>query len=562
MFALLFSVLLAQPYVSMGVCDDWSYIWSARVLADTGHLTYNGWGAMPLGWLAYLGALFIKLFGFSFTIVRSSGMVVSMLCAALMQRIFVRTGTTEGMATVATLTLVLSPLFLPLSFSFMSDIPALFALVLCIYCCLRAIQAISDRGALGWLACAAFSNIIGGTVRQTAWLGVLLLMPSAAWYMRRRRYVLPVGAALWGIGVLCIALFMHWFRVQPYAVVDKVFYRYHINSVFFAANTAATSLLCLVPIMCAFIAACAPGKRLMRNVAAITGAITGSLLFWWAMTSPHDYFRTAPFATDGSYVTLTGMGVGTILGFPPKVVPFVVQLLLAVLMFSALFCLIVCSIGERETLLTADSRTAPNQGRYPYVSNKSLVVLFVPFVLAYLFLIVTRSTVYDRYFLPLQFVFTLGIVRVYRQAISERLPRLCLAVGLVFAAYGIATMHDVFAFYRARLDAANEIIETGIPQTAIEGGFEYDAWTQLQQDGYANDPRILSPPDAYHKWTPPAEVPTLCVGWTRKFFPSLHPMWHLSFAPNNCFEPSAFAPVVYSTWLPPRQRTIYILENR
>src|SRR5271156_695872 len=79
MLALLFCVLATRPFVSMGVVDDWSYIWTARVLADTGHLTYNGWGAMPLGWLAYLGALFIKIFGFSFTIVRSSMWVVSLL---------------------------------------------------------------------------------------------------------------------------------------------------------------------------------------------------------------------------------------------------------------------------------------------------------------------------------------------------------------------------------------------------------------------------------------------------------------------------------------------------
>ena len=34
----------------MGVNDGCPDIWSARVLADTGRLIYNGWGAMPLGW--------------------------------------------------------------------------------------------------------------------------------------------------------------------------------------------------------------------------------------------------------------------------------------------------------------------------------------------------------------------------------------------------------------------------------------------------------------------------------------------------------------------------------
>jgi hypothetical protein len=557
MLALLICVLLTRPIVSMGVADDWSYIWTARVLADTGHLVYNGWGVMPLGWLAYLGALSIKLFGFSFTIARSPVMIVSLLCAALMQRVFVRTGASESTATIATLTLVLSPLFLPLSFAFMTDIPALFVLVVCIYCCLRAFQSVYDKTALCWLALAALSNLAGGTVRQTAWLGALVMVPSAAWYMRRRRHMLLVGATLWAVSALGIALCLRWFHLQPYAVIEKVFSHYHINSVFFAANTAVVPLLCLLPVMSAFVAKYPDGKRFARNVATITGASVGALLFWWAMKSPHDYFSTAPFAVDGSYVTLRGVGVGGILGFQPVVVPFAARAFLAVAIFSALSGFLVCLVSMRGKLFAADLRAKCEQG---YISNAYLVTLFGLFSLVSLFLNVTRNFVYDRYFLPLQFIFTLVLVRVYRQTIGERLPRLCSVVGVIYVAYAVATMHDLFAFERARLDAANEIIATGLPRTAIEGGFEYDGWTQLEQTGYVNEARIV-PAGLYHPWVPP-NVPPLCIGWFRPRSPSVHPLLHLSHAPDNCYSPSRFAPVVYETWLPPRRRAIYILEGR
>ncbi len=556
--ALLFCVLATRPFVSMGINDDWSYIWSARVLADTGRLIYNGWGAMPLGWMAYLGALSIKLFGFSFTIARSSVMIVSLLCAALMQRVFVRTGASESTATIATLTLVLSPMFLPLSFTFMTDIPALFVLVLCIYCCLRAFQSVYDKTALCWLAFAALSNLAGGTVRQTAWLGALIMVPSAAWHMRRRRHMLLVGATLWAVSALGIALYLRWFRVQPYAVIDKVFYHYHINSLFFAANTAVVPLLCLLPVMSAFVAKHPDGKRFAQNVATITGATAGALLFWWAMKSPHDYFRTAPFGIGGNNVALTGVGVGSILGFPPAVVPFAARVFLAVAIFSALSGFLVCLVGMRGKLFAADVRAKCGQG---YISNAYLVTLFWPFSLVYLFLSVTRNSVYDRYFLPLQFIFTLILVRVYRQTIGERLPRLCSVVGVIYAAYAVATMHDLFAFDRARVDAANEIIAKGLPRTAIEGGFEYDGWTQLEQTGYVNDPRIIVPAGAYEPWVPPDDPP-LCIGYMRRFTPSLQPSLHLSHVLGNCYKLSRFAPFAYETWLPPRRRTIYILEGR
>ena len=90
--------------------------------------------------------------------------------------------------------------------------------------------------------------------------------------------------------------------------------------------------------------------------------------------------------------------------------------------------------------------------------------------------------------MPLQFIFTLILVRVYRQTIGERLPRLCSVVGVIYAAYAVATMHDLFAFDRARVDAAKRDIAKGLPRTAIEGGFEYDGWTQLEQNGIRQRP--------------------------------------------------------------------------
>jgi hypothetical protein len=564
MLALLVCVLVARPFVSMGVNDDWSYIWTARVLADTGHVAYNGWATAMLGWQIYLGALFIKLFGFSFTAVRCSVLLVSLLCAGLMQRVFVRTGASEGTATIATLSLVLSPLFLPLSFSFMTDIPADFVLVICIYCCLRAYQSTSDVGAIAWLVCAALSNVASGTVRQIAWLGALVMVPSSAWCMRRRSHILPNGVVLWMLSVLSIAGCTHWFQAQPYAAIEKTFYEYHRNSVFSAANIAIVSITCLLPVMFAFVATSPAGKRSGTTLAAIVGAIVGALLFWWAIASPQDYFKSIPLGVRGNYVSVKGENVGAILSEGPDVVSTTVRLILTIAILSTLASFAVCLIhlvAKRDSPSTWNPSAASGQHTYSNLSNASLMILFVPFVTVYVFLILTRRTVFDRYFLPLQFIFTIGIVRVYRQAISEKLPKICFFAVLLFAAYGVASMHDLFAFDRARLSAIDAITATGIPRTTIEGGFEYDGWTQLEQIGYVNEPRMALPPGAYKEWVPP-NIPLNCIGYFRRYTPSVHPLLHLSFAPNNCFEPSAFAPVVYSTWLPPRQRTIYILENR
>ncbi len=121
--ALLLCALISRPYAEMGIADDGPYILTARGLATTGHLAYNGWVSAMLGWQLYLGAVLIKLFGFSFTAVRMSGLLISMALAFVLQPTLVRAGLTERNATIGTLAFVLSPLYLTLSVTFMSDVP-------------------------------------------------------------------------------------------------------------------------------------------------------------------------------------------------------------------------------------------------------------------------------------------------------------------------------------------------------------------------------------------------------------------------------------------------------
>jgi hypothetical protein len=87
---------------------DWSYIRSAQVLAQTGHIVYNGWAAPMLGWQLLLGAVFIKLFGFSFLVLRTVTVLIATLTAFLFHRILVRCGVNEYNSSIGTLTLALS----------------------------------------------------------------------------------------------------------------------------------------------------------------------------------------------------------------------------------------------------------------------------------------------------------------------------------------------------------------------------------------------------------------------------------------------------------------------
>jgi len=70
--AVLVCELIASRIRPWVCCDDMSYNPDRAQGAETGHIFYNGPTTPFLGWQLYLGALFIKLFGYSLTTVRMS----------------------------------------------------------------------------------------------------------------------------------------------------------------------------------------------------------------------------------------------------------------------------------------------------------------------------------------------------------------------------------------------------------------------------------------------------------------------------------------------------------
>ncbi len=211
-------ILITWPVADLGINDDWSYIRSAQVFAHTHHFVYNGWSTAMLGWQIVLGAISVWIFGPSFTAVRLSMLVVAIATALLYHAALRNFGLNRAHAIFGTLTFVLSPLFLSLSDTFMSDVPGFFSILLCLYLCQRAVASERDLQAALWLAAAGITNVISGTARQTGWLGVLVMVPFCGWMMRRRRFVFPTTILTWILGVISIKLLMAWFTRQPYSI--------------------------------------------------------------------------------------------------------------------------------------------------------------------------------------------------------------------------------------------------------------------------------------------------------------------------------------------------------
>ncbi len=550
-FAVLVCELIAHPFTTMGVCDDGPYILIAQKLATTGHIIYNGPTTPILGWQLYLAAAFIKLFGFSFTTVRMSTLLVAMALAFLLQRILARTGINERNATLATLALVLSPLYLLLSVSFMTDITGLFAIVICLYSCLRALQASTSRSATAWLCFAVAANALCGTSRQIGWLGLLVIVPSTLWLVRAQRRVFFAGAAANLAGALFVLACIHWFNHQLYNVHESLFVKSFSvgHSVGELIHSFLDAAFLLFPIMALFLPQIYKSRP--RILTALSATSLGYLLLAIHWRHSHPDFLLEP--TQVNWVTAHGALESLALnGAPPVFLHTSVQILLTIVSVGGILGLIASFFQARSPL------PAPTSS--PCISWSELAILLGPFTLAYTTLLIPRAAtagLVDRYSLELLIVALICLIRYYQARIHPQLPRATILLVAITAIYGVVVTHNLFSFYRARVAIAAELHAAGIPDTSIDNGWEYNYVVELQHADFINDPRIVLPANAYVPTPPPP--PGTCATNYYDTTPHIHARYGIAFDPNACRGLAPFSPVHYSRWFASQPGTIYVI---
>jgi hypothetical protein len=560
--AVLVCELISRPYSTMGFVDDWPYILSARTLAATGHIVYNGWATAMLGWHLYLGAAFIKLFGYSLTTVRMSMLVVAMAMAFALQRILVRCGITERNATIGTLALVLSPLYLLLSVTFMTDISGLFSVVLCFYGCLRALQASTSRATIAWLCFAVATNAVCGTSRQIEWLGVLVMVPSTVWLLHSQRRGLPdqrrvviAGSAAALVGALFVFACMHWFARQPYTLPEHLIPpTFPVVEAFWQLTHGLLDLpFLLLPIVVPFLVVLRKSRPWV--VAAVVVAVLGYLFLSAYPSHLRGNFHLEPTMDD--WVNIHGVFPSAFIhGTLPQFLPKYVQVLLTVFTLGGLLSLIAL-------LLRPPAESAPYalpNTPIARIAWGQLLILTMPFAVANILIVIPRAATYgltERYLLGILVASLPCLVRCYQDLVQPRLPLASILLVALMALFGVTLTHNWFSFYRARVALVAELSAAGVPPTSVDNGWEYNISVELQNAPYINNARMV-PPHAYVP-TPPAP-PDHCPMSDFDAFPHIHPLYGISFTPDACYGTAPFAPAHYSRWPYRTPGTLYVVR--
>jgi hypothetical protein len=534
--AVLLCTLVAWPFADSAFNDDWSYSHLALKLSETGQMHYNGWGVPTALFQSLWGAVWIRVFGFSFDVLRIATLPFAVGFVLLVYALGRKVELHNTLALFGALTVGTSPLFLPFASSFMTEAYACFFITLCLYAAICSIEASTRTSATGWLWILTFSGILGGSNRQTVWIAPLVLIPYILWARCFERGFLRHAVAAFVICVSSLLFITQWFappqsplRVVPSAVPDLILHQ-SFPAFGLVLSSLLTCMLVALPALLCF----APSWKKMGSV-RIMGLSIASAAVVIALALVLGSFGLAPFR--GNIFSPFGVleQAEDALGFRvawPIWLRIIVTLLVV---FSGL-------------AFWAIAKGKIKKQRYPVP-----MAVFAIFTGVYLLLLFPAALVglaQDRYVLPLIPPLTIFIL-LQLQSPVRRIPTVAWACLLALAGYSVAATHDYCSSLRARALAARSLEDRGISRGRISAGFEYDGWTQLQLTGRINTPM---PGDHIQR-----DVADQFWFWT--YTKALRPEYVASYTGPSEPEGNAVVRIPFSTWIPPFHRWVIICRR-
>ena len=202
-------VFLINPRGEFPLIDDWAYAGMVKSLVEGGGLRIPEVATNIIAQV-FWGALFCLPFGFSFIALRISTLTLGLIGVLALYGILRETDADRLTALFGSLLLIFNPLYLGLSYTFMSDVPFTAVSLLALYFLVRGLARDSrlEIGAGLLLACMAL------LIRQT---GLAIFLAFGLAYLAKKGWRarnIFLGALSAMLGVLVQASWDEWMRYR------------------------------------------------------------------------------------------------------------------------------------------------------------------------------------------------------------------------------------------------------------------------------------------------------------------------------------------------------------
>jgi hypothetical protein len=442
--------LLVGPHANVPVIDDWVYAWSVEHLVDTGRLQILEISAFyPIAQILW-GALFARLAGFSFVVLRSSTVVLAVFGCCAVYLTLRELNCRRTTALLGALALAFDPTYFALSFSFMTEVPFVSFSTIALYWYVRAIRR-SEPPAV-WAGClfamAAFLTRPIGIVLPLALLPALI--GSRNWPTMVRRSVTPLIITLSVMAALQVEM-PRALGLLDWAAIRQDYLRWWFNvpiTDYLRWNVEVPFILAFpfAPLLLAYIV------RRRQAVETAAAAIILAIVCRWGLG------HIVMPLPEGQTWSLRDIAARSMLDGS---------------IAASSWSLRVTPLVELLGLLTVGALTVIVIRRFLHLTGTSERVVWALVVLQ-LVCINVLWLYNDRYYVV--FAPMLAIVAAQALERSSLGQVVAAALLIVWAAVAISGTRDMLAFNGACASLTEELEASGIPPWDIDAGYPLDGW--------------------------------------------------------------------------------------
>jgi len=484
----LLAVLIVNPLGDFPLNDDWAMSRSVKHLVEHGDYLPTGALAMTLIMHVFWGALFCIPHGFSFTAVRISTLVLSLVGVLGLYVLIRQLDRPRWLAMICALTLGFNPVYFSLANTFMTDVPfTAWEILACLFF-VRYLQRQKNPDL--WIATTL--AIAALLIRQ---LGLAIPMAFGVAFLFKHGFKKHswFRASLPAIlTAATLIIFNHWLRASGRAVgsynlqlgqmvgKSKHPLTLPLNFAHYGWVMLMYLGLFLLPIFATVKFNRQTEQEKSRSAVLVWLVWLGLL----TLTAGHFFLKTALMPVHLNILDSWGLGPLTLcdtysLRLPD--VPLLPAAFWVVVTVLSLFGagLLTAIVVKEVTRLASEYRSrnfsAPPADRH---LKNTLAVFFLAGTLIYLGPLLING-LFDRYLLTA--VVLLMAFVVVTLPVIERPPvslRYFAGIFLVisFAGYAIAGTRDYLEWNRVRWAALNDLQRENISPGQIDGGYEFNGW--------------------------------------------------------------------------------------
>jgi len=448
------AIALVNPAGDFPINDDWSYAETVQRLVEHGEWRLNAWTSMPLATQVVWGWLFSQPAGFSFTALRLSSLCLGWWATQGAYSLLRLAGALPTAAFCGAATLAVCPVIFPLAFTFMTDVPALAFGVWSLVSILRYLE---ERRA--WQLALALVLLTATTlIRQT---GLALAIGATAALFVASRSNRDRVAALSCLLMPSLALFAYTAFVHrtgtpaAYAqregqLLQSVAHPRVLASMFM--HSAASAYLYLGLFLVPVIPLLARGFEKRRAAIAALVGLAASCIY------VVKYHVRMPLLPN----VFHDLGLSPVLVARADLWPRApVSAWRALTAAAALAAAVVLyHVVSRITIRLAPPR-------------RSACILCGIACVAYVIPLFVTGFMFDRYLGP-TLLLALGFLASIDALDVQNRASVITTFGLLlaFAAFDLAATSDLFSYNRARWEAVQAALKSGVGAENLDGGFE------------------------------------------------------------------------------------------